>query len=346
MRRPFAALLFLAVTAAAVVFEASPAGAPVRHFFARGLGENAISPQPAVVAAIEVPQPFITSLDAALVLRAVSRYEPAAVAFLVPLRFDGNESLFATKLAELKMPVLFTSNDRPEPLPGVTVSPEVPHLARLAAYVPRGYAAGGAVETSSGRVTLVARLGARAVASNVLCLAARTAKVTGNVPGELEIDAMTVPVDEAGCAHINPLAADYVDGISFGQLMLQTERSESGSISTALDVKFRGRLVAVQATGGSAAAGVAAMLNHILERPAPLAPAIFCMLVAASLPWWRGVRHVRILLAIGVCSAWLLFVLAIYQQFQMPLPVLPMLLLPLLAAFGGSQKSQQRKLPA
>lgn len=341
MRRPFAAMLLGAMTVGVLVIEAGPLGAPVRNFFDTWLGANALPKLPESIVAIEIPQDNIAALDAALILRAVLRYEPRAVAFLVPLQFDGKESLLAAKLAESKFSVTFTSNDRPERLPGVKASPSVPQLPRLAAYAPRSNSAGGLAPAAAGQALIVARQGARAVASNVLCLAAQGSKASGEVPGVVQVGSSSVPVNADGFATINVLAGNYVERISIGQLMLQIERGESGSISTILDSKFRGRLVAVQPAGSPLAAGAAAILNHLTKRPAPFAVSIACVLLAASLPWWSRDRRTRALLAFMACCGWALLALALYQEFQMVSPMLPAILLPALALIPQSSNKSQ-----
>jgi hypothetical protein len=192
----------------------------------------------------------------------------------------------------------------------------------------------------------VARQGARAVASNVLCLAMEQAKVSGKIPGTLQIGSLSVPVDAGGFAEINPLAHDYVERISLGQLMLQTERSERGSISTILDAKFRGKLVAVQSGGRQGAEGVAAIRNRLTECSAPIEVSIACVLLAATLPWWSGDRRMRAVLAFMALCGWALLALAIYQEFQIAAPLLPVVLLPVLALIPpGLNKIEQGELP-
>jgi len=344
MRRPFVALLLGALAAAMIALGARPAA---RAFFTGWLGANAIPASPEKVAAIEVPQDKISAMDAALILRAVLRYEPRGVSFLVPIQLDGKESLLAAKLAEAKTPVTFTSNDRPVPLPDVKVSSSLPPPRRLAAYVPRPCKAGAFIPISSGKAAVVSRHGAHAVASNVLCFAMGSAVVSGSAPGSVQVGPRSIPVDAMGCTIINPVARNYVDTISFGQLMLQTERSESGSISTVLDSKFRGKLVAVQAAGGHGAEGAAAMLNNLTERPAPFAASIACVLLAASLPWWSAVRKTRVALAFMACCGWALIALALYQEFQMVLPLLPAVMLPAFAMIPrDSSKPAKLESPA
>ncbi|MGH8046437.1 MAG: hypothetical protein ACREKL_04255 [Chthoniobacterales bacterium] len=342
MRRPFAAMLLAALAAVAVTFEAGSTGAPVRNFFSAWLGANAVPETPGIIAVVEIPQANgIPALDAALILRAVMRYDPRAVAFLVPVRLDGNEPLLASKLAASKIPVTFTSNDRPEPLPGVAITSSLPQLPRLPAFVPRGSVAGGSATAPAGHVLIVARQGAHAVASNVLCLAAEKSKISGGVPGDVQAGSMLVPVDSAGLTKINPIAREYVERIPIGQLMLETERSEGGSISTVLDAKFRGRLVAVQAAGQNSAEGTAAILNHLVERPVPDVIPAACVLLAALLPWWSATRRGRVMLAFVACCGWALLALAVYQEFQMAMPLLPATLLPLLALIPpGSNKAK------
>jgi hypothetical protein len=341
MRRPFAALLLGAMAAGLLVIEAGPLGVPVRNFFASWLGANALPKAPVVVSAIDIPTDKIAALDAALILRAVERYEPRAVAFFVPLRFDGKESLLASKLAESKFPVLFTSNDEPESLPAVVVASSVPQLSRLPAYVPPPYVAGGFALAPMGHVLIVGRQGAHAVASNVFCLAAQQSKVSGKVPGVVRFDSASVPVDDHGFTKINPLARHYAEHISLGQLMLQTERSEGGSISTILDSKFRGRLVAVQLTGSVSAEGTAAILNNLTGQSAPFAVSVVCVLLAAWLPWWSANRRMRALLAFMACCGWTLLALAAYQEFQMVVPLLPAVLLPALGLIPPSSNKSQ-----
>lgn len=344
MSRPVCASLIAVLAAGAIALEAQSG---VRAFFLGWLGANALPESPEAVSVIDVSGDRMAAVDAALVMRAILRYEPRAVAFLLPIEIDGKESLLAAKLAEAKAPVTFTANDRPVILPDVHAAASVPLPPRVAAYVPAGHRAGTSLSTAGDKVQLVARQGPHAVASGVLCFAMGSGSVSGEVPGRIRVGAESILLDAEGSAVVNPVARDYVERLAFDQLMLQTERSEGGSISTVLDAKFRGRLVAVQQAGAMAAAGAAAIVNDLTVSPAPLAVSIAFVLLAATLPWWVADRRTRVILAVMACCGWALLAMSLYQEFRVALPVLPALFLPVMALLPcGSDKSKGRKLPA
>ncbi len=79
------------------------------------------------VTVIETPA-APTPMEAALILRAVMRYEPRSVTFIDPLAGGDGEPLLRAKLAEAAVPVTF----RPEPPDAVEGAPKPPPISRLA----------------------------------------------------------------------------------------------------------------------------------------------------------------------------------------------------------------------
>ncbi len=356
MSRAVAVLLVVAIAAAAIFFEQSPRGTPIRRALGEWLAASTLPARPEIVTAIDLPaiNGGMRALDAALILRAILRCGPRAIVFLVPIQPGEGVALLLSKLGDAKVPVVFTANERLPPLPRVAVSAALPSLPPLLAALPEGYAAGGARKTAGDLVLVAARQADRAVASNAwqFCLTMdgiSAENVTGKIPGSLQGATLFAPMDSLGCARINPLARRFVRHISLDQLMLRTERSEQGAIGVGLEDLFRGRLIAVQYSGDGQAAGVAALRNRLAEIPSPANWEWIALLLVATLPWWPGSRIHRALFAVGVGCSWLLLALAIYQEFRIVLPISIALLLPLLGLIPSRQRAnkiERRESPA
>lgn len=328
----------VAIAGLLVFFESIPQGASMRDGFREWLAAGALPAEPETITVIELPPPGgnMPALDAALALRAVLRCQPRAVAFLDPIEPGEAEELLLSKLSDARLPVVFTANERLDPFPRVVVSGALPPFPPMKAAHPEGFAAGGATAASHAVLCVAARQGGRAVASNVwqFCMTldgVTAADVSGKIPGGLQAGATFSPVDAAGCARINPLAARYVRSVTLDQLMLRTERSERGEISADLTTLFQGRLVAIQTAGENRALGLAALRNNLAESPFSAGVEWIGLLVVAMLPWWRSSRINRALFALGVSCAWLLLALAIYQEFRIAMPISIAVALPLLA---------------
>ena len=349
MRRCHAALLVTALAAAATFLETRP---EIRSAASDWLASNALPGQPETIMAIEMdpPGPNITSLDAALLLRAVLRHSPKAVVFLDPVSTSADDPLLTSKLSEAKIPVVLTANENLQPLPAVAAFNPLPPLPPTGAVFQSANPAGCVAPVAQTQVLLAAGSGGSVVPSNVwmACLAVdgvQPRAVDGRIPGWLRAGATYSPIDAAGRANINPQAAQYLKRMGFNQLMLRTERSEQGTISADLEGLFRGRIVAVQIAGGNRALGLAAVRNDLADAAPPGWLGILAALPALTLPWWRGSRRNRALLALLPACGWLFLAPAIYHELRMPVPLLGMLLLPLLALIP-SDETKKRKLPS
>lgn len=345
MRRAVSAILVVALAALVVFFEDTPRGAPIRAGLSEWLAANSLPASPETVAVVELPpgRGTIRALDAALALRAILPCQPRAIVFLDPIAPGEADALLLSKLSDAKVPVVFTANERLDLLPQVVVSQALPSFPSTAAMLPEGHVAGGAMAIPDAMLLIAARQGDRAVASNLwrfsmMVDGVSAANVTGKIPGRVQAGALVAPVDAAGRARINPLASRFVNGIAFDQLLLRTERREQGAISVDLDILFRGRLVAVQNAGETRALGLAALRNRLAESPPPAGLEWIGLVLVATLPWWRGSRVHRALLALGAGCAWVLMSLAIYEQSRVALPLSIMLLLPLLALIPPGRK--------
>ena len=157
------------------------------------------------------------------------------------------------------------------------------------------------------------------------------------------------PPKDDGAPVVGAVAARYVRRIDFGQLMVRNEQSEQGTIGGNLDALFRDSVVVVQSAWDKGALRIAALANRLTEQPAPPWIYVLCVLPALTLPWWRGSRQMRFLFALVAACGWLLIAQAVYQEFQIPMPLLAMLLLPLPALIPSAtsaNKAEQGKLPA
>lgn len=360
MNRISSAIVIAAISLAAIFFETGPQGASVRAASTEWLAANALPKHPEKVTAIEVASNGgkMSALDAALVLRAILRYQPKGLAFLAPIAAGGESALLASKLEDAKLPVVFTSGGPLVPLPNVSFTAALPEFnsAGQDIFVPDGFPAGAMLPASPGRAAICARQEKQAIPSGTwrFCMAVENtppAGVTGHAPGWIQAGAALVSVDAAGCANLNSFARNYVEPIALPQLALQTERSEQGLIGAALDGLFRERLVVVQFADSDSAEAVAALRNRLADLPAPLSISLAVALLAASLPWWSSRRPQRALLALIAGCGLLLLALAIYSEFRLALPLLGIVILPALALIPGgakppSNEAHQGKLPA
>jgi len=331
MKRARVALRLAVFTLAVALFvEPGPIGVTVRKWMV----SLALATPPETIAVIETDKPA-TALDAALALRAILRYEPKGIVFLDPLTNLNGLPLLLSKLGDARQPIAFTTNAGLPPLSGIKIGSEVPSLSGDGGFAPPDRSAG--CEPS----VVVGRNGNHAVASSPLTLLLAVnhippAAARGIVPGTIHSGPVVAPVNSTGQATINPLTAKAIERITLDRLMVRSERSERGEITVDLDNLFRERLVAVQVAGGRGATLLAALQNGFAESPAPPWVAYLGVLLAASLPWWRVRRFHRCLLALLATGWWLLVALAAYQEFRIVMPILPALLLPLLALIPRS----------
>jgi hypothetical protein len=326
MKRTGVALCFAILALAISLFvEPGPAG----DFCRKWMVAAAAATPPETIAVIETAKPA-SALDAALVLRAILRYQPKGIVLLDPLTDLGGLPLLLSKLGDAQQPITFTTNAGLPPLPGVAIDGAIPSLSTDGGFAPPDRLAG--CEPS----LVVGRSGNHAVASSPLALLLAVnhlppAAVRGAVPGTIHAGPVVVPLNAAGQATLDPLAAKWTERITLDRLMVRSERSEHGEITVDLDNLFHGRLVAVQTLGGRGATFLAALQNGLAESAAPPWVAGLGILLVASLPWWRVSRFHRCLLALLATGWWLLVALEAWQEFRIVMPILPALLLPLLA---------------
>lgn len=326
MKRARVALRLAVVTLAVALFvEPGPVGDTARKWMT-----SAVSSAPSeTVTVIETEKPA-SALDAALALRAILRYQPKGIVFLDPITNLNGLPLLLSKLGDATQPITFTTNAGLPPLSGIRIGAAASSLSGDGGFAPPDRSAG--CEPS----VVVGRSGKHAVASSPLALLLAVnhlspAAARGAVPGTIHAGPVVAPVNAAGHATIDPLAVHAIERITLDRLMVRSERSEHGEITVDLDNLFHARLVAVQAAGGSGATLLAALQTGLAESPAPPWAAYLGVLLAASLPWWRASRFHRCLLAVLATGWWLLIALAAWQEFHIVVPILPALLLPLLA---------------
>lgn len=335
MKRAQVALCFAVLTLAVALFvETGPAGDTCRKWM---ISAAAAAP-PETIAVIETAKPA-SALDVALALRAILRYQPRGVVLLDPITDLSGLPLLLSKLGDAKQPVTFTTNAGLPPLSGITIGGATPSLSADGGFAPPDRLAG--CEPS----VVVGRRGNHAVASSPLALLLAVnhlspAAVRGAVPGTIRAGPVIVPVNAAGKATLDPLAAKWTERVTLDRLMVRSERSEHGEITVDLDNLFRGRLVAVQTVGGRGATLLAALQNGLAGSSAPPWVACLGVVLVASLPWWRASRFHRCLLALLATGWWLLVAMEAWQEFRVIMPVISALLLPLLALIPrGSHES-------
>lgn len=330
--------LFAGVALAALLLEVSPLAAPVTTAWREWLAANALPAAPKTVTAIEIAGKSLDPLSAALALRAVLPLEPTGIVFLDPITNDANTQLLISKLSDARVPIVFTTTERLDPLARVSVSEKVPALLRIAMLQPENHVAGGI--SAGGQI--VSRQNGRAVPSSSLqaFLLAKNISpdaVSGRVPGMVRLGgALTLSTNAAGEPAPGPHVGDYVARMNFGELMVRTERSEHGEIGADLDALFRGRWVAVQLAGERGADCLAALLNGLVENPPPVGLAALGILLAVCVPLWP--RRGRVLAACGAACAWALMALAFYAEFHFVVPLFPVSLLPVLAIVSARWK--------
>jgi hypothetical protein len=331
MKHARLALRFAVVTLAiALYLEPGPAG----DFGRKWMALVSASAGMETVAVIETEKPA-SALDIALTLRATLRYEPKGFVFLDPITNLEGLPLLLSKLGDARQPVTFTTNAGLQPLTGVRIGAATPSISGDGGFTPPDRTSG--CEPSG----VVARSGNHAVASSPLALLLALnhlapASAHGAVPGTVRAGPVIAPVNAAGHATINPLAAKFIERITLDRLMVRAERSEHGEITVDLDNLFHGRLIAVQTANGNGATLLAALQNGLIEAPAPAWVTYVAVLLAASLPWWRAGRFPRCLVALLATGWWLLIALDAYQEARIVVPILPALLLPFLALIPRS----------
>lgn len=338
MNRIGLAIIFVVLAAAAIFAEVhSPAWPAIQSWMIASGGLSAREPITVVEIGSSAQPGAIGSLDAALVLRSVFPYEPKGVVFLDPIARDHDASLLEAKLGDARAPVVFTGDSDLSPFSHVALSSSVPQVQSSRTWVPTGFPAGYERAASGQQIALVGQAGGRAVPSNVLrfFLAANGVapkSVHGTVPGILYAGKYSLPVDASGSSSFEPSAARFLERITLGDLLLRTEHSEEGEISTDLDTIFRSRIVAVQLAGGMQPAGLAGLFNHLLTTTT-VSPALALagIVIAASLPWWSIRRRERWILALIVSCSWALLALALFGEFALAAPLSIAFLLPVLA---------------
>jgi hypothetical protein len=340
MKRIGLALVFAIIAAAGILAEVrSPAWPAIQAWMIANAGPTDPVPITVVEIGSSAQSGAIGSLDAALVLRSVLPYEPKGIVFLDPIARDSEASLLEAKLVDARTPVVFTSDRDLSPLPHVAATSTIPEVLPSRAWVPAGFSAGCERAASGQQVALVGREGERAVPSNVLrfFLAANGVplnSVHGAVPGILQAGKYALPVDAGGWSIFEPRAARLLGRITFSDLLLRTEHSEEGEISTDLDAMFRSRVIAVQLAGGMQPDGLAALFNHLLTTgTVSLWLVLAGAVLAASLPWWSVRRRDRVLLALIASCWWVLLGLALFAEFALAAPLSVAVLLPIMALF-------------
>lgn len=338
MNRIGLAVGFVIVATVAILAEVrSPAWPVIQSWMVA----NAGPPKPEPITVVEIGSSaqsgMIGSLDAALVLRSIFPYEPQGVVFLDPIARDNDASLLEAKLGDARVPVVFTGDSGLSPLPHVALASSIPLVQPSRAWIPAGFPAGCERAASGQQVALMGRSGERVVPSNVLrfFLAAKGLpldSVRGAAPGILEVGKYSFPVDAGGLSSFEPRAARLLERIAYSDLLLRTEHSEEGEISTDLDATFRSRVIAVQLAGGMQPEGLAALFNHLLTT-ASVSPwlSLAGLVIAASLPWWGVRRRDRMVLALIVGCSWVLLALALFGEFALAAPMSIAFLLPLMA---------------
>ncbi len=116
--------------------------------------------------------------------------------------------------------------------------------------------------------------------------------------------------------------------VNFGDLMVEKVRGEGGVISPALDALFRGRIVVCEL----------AIDGARLEARVPGEAwwwGILPVLLVGSVPFWRGGRVDRVVVAGILVGCWLLGALAVGAEFGIVLPVVAAVCLPVVCWFGG-----------
>jgi hypothetical protein len=341
MKRIGLAIDFGIIAAAVILAEVhSPAWPAIQAWMVANAGPSAPVPITVVEIGSSAPSGAIGCLDAALILRSVLPYEPKGVVFLDPIVRDNDAPLLEAKLGDARTPVTFTSESGLAPLPHVAAISTIPMVSPSRAWVPARFPAGCERAASGRQVALVGREGDRAVPSNVLrfFLAANGValdSVHGTVPGILHAGKYSLAVDAEGWSSFEPRAARLVGRITFSDLLLRTEHSEEGEISTDLDTMFRNQVVAVQLAGGMQPDGLAALFNHLLTTgTVSLGLALAGIMIAISLPWWAPRRRDRVILALIVSCSWLLLALALFGEFALAAPLSVAFLLPILALFS------------
>ncbi len=340
-RRLLTGLFALAASLAVIGVEMSGRPAPLLRSYQVWLGANAIAHLPARVAFIQIKPPAgaISALDAALVLRAVERFKPAGAVFLNPVAHDSSLQLLEARLMDCRFPVIFTASRDLKSMAQVRASDRLAVASAGASAAPGGAPAGAGIGTfEDGFAPLAVRAGGKVVASNVFAAFLAGSRisaqaVTGSIPGALHAGASRFPVRADGSARINPSAPPLVESIALDDLMVRTERSERGIISPDLEEFFRGRVVAcgIGESGARGAIALAAVMNELLELPAPAWSGFVLALVAASLPWWRMPRFERVAWAVIAAAVWALLAIAFYQEYRVIVPLSVSLLLPLIA---------------
>jgi hypothetical protein len=340
MNRIGLAIVFVILTAVAVLAEVhSPAWPAIQSWMIANGGPTQREPITVVEIGSSAQPGMISSLDAALILRSVFPYEPKGVVFLDPIARDNGAPLLEAKLGDARAPVVFTGDSDLSPLPHVALTSSVPQVQPLRTWVPGGFPAGCERAASGRQIALVGQTAGRVAPSNVLrfFLAANgvaLASVRGTVPGILCAGEYSLPVDAAGWSSFEPRAAQFLERITLSDLLLRTEHSEEGEISTDLDTIFRSRVVAVQLAGGMQPNGLAALFNHLLTTTT-VSPALSLagIIIVASLPWWAARRRDRVILGLIASCFWVLLALALFAEFALAAPMAVAFLLPLLALF-------------
>ncbi len=330
------------VSLAVLWIESTGVAIPLKREYRLWLGANALKAPPlqATFVPIGNSDETVTALDAALVLRAVERFNPQSVVFLNPIAADTNRPLLESKLRDARFPVIFSATSGLIPLANVSASDRVTEVVAGSWSAPGTASAGAWInQPAVGTAQLAVRLGT-SVAPSAAFLAALTRAdvappaVTGTIPGSLQAASRVYPVRADGSALVNPAAERLIETMPFDELMVQIERSEQGRISPGLQDQFSDRVVAVGsvAAGIAGAVALAAIENGLLEKLAPWWVAPLFALVAASLPWWGRKRFDRFVWAVIAGTVWILLALAFYQEFRVVLPLSLSLILPLFAA--------------
>lgn len=347
MTRPAAALLLAIVATASIALEHAPIGPQIA--IRRWLGANAVPATPEVIVSIQCNSAngLLTPLDAALVLRAVERFRPAGIAFLAPITRSADMALLLSRIENATVPLVFTGTKNIPILTQVEgISSDAPIATGDFVEPPRHPA--GAAASKDGNGAFVAGIAdGRAVPSSgflfLLPIAHESpARVTGSIPGTLRAGDLLAPIDAHGFSRINPLATSCLRIAHLDDILLGIERAERGAISPALERMFRNRLVVVEAAGGSAGIGVAALKNGLVETVGlPLWGSVAAVLVAATLPWWAARRRDRVILALAAAVTWVLIALGIYQEFRIVAPVAFTAWLPIAATLPILRRSHE-----
>lgn len=123
-------------------------------------------------------------------------------------------------------------------------------------------------------------------------------------------------------------AEGAVERVNFGDLMVEKVRSERGMIAPELDSLFRGRIVVCELAKPGEAVAVRTSGENWWWGILPV-------IAVGSVPFWRGGRVDRLVVAVIFLGCWLLGALAMGPEFGVVLPVVAAVGLPVVCCFNG-----------